>query len=363
MTAACGQAVSFFLPHAEIATLEPLGGGIVNDTWRLTLPSGKKYILQRLNPSVFPDPTAVQENLRTVTEHIHAELTTVPRSCGAGYGRNFTFFRPVANQDGVISHQDGTGVFWRLLTFIEHSRSLHSISTPDQAEEIGATLGLFHQLLATLPPEVLTDPLPGFHNTPRYLARYDRLLSSGPQYPEVDDCRRFIAQHRQDAFFLEKARKQGKIGRQVIHADPKVANFLFSADAKSVISLIDLDTVRPGLLLHDIGDCLRSCCNPLGEEVESPDQIIFNADFFAAAVKGYLTTAADLLTAEDKRLLVKSVWLISFELGLRFYSDYLVNNCYFKVNYPKQNLFRARIQFALARSIKQQDDRLCAMIQ
>lgn len=358
MTQACGQAVSFFLPHAEIATLEPLGGGIVNDTWRLTLRSGKKYILQRLNPSVFPDPIAVQKNLRKVTEHIHVRLPAVLHR----QGRNFTLFHLIANPGGAITYQDGTGACWRLLTHIDHARSLHSISTPGQAEEIGATLGLFHQLLAALPPESLTDPLPGFHNTPRYLTQYERVLSA-PHNPETEDCRHFIERHRQDVFLLENARKQGGVRRQVIHADPKVANFLFSADTKKVISLIDLDTVRPGLLLHDIGDCLRSCCNPLGEEVEKPDDIFFQADFFVAAVNGYLTTAADLLTAEDKRLLVNSVWLISFELGLRFYSDYLVNNCYFKVTYPEQNLFRARIQFALAHSIEQQYDRLCAMIQ
>ncbi|WLE96538.1 MAG: aminoglycoside phosphotransferase family protein [Candidatus Electrothrix communis] len=354
MTGVCGQAVSFFLPHEEIAALESLGGGIVNDTWCLTLQTGKKYILQHLNPSVFPDPIAVQDNLRKVTEHIYAQLPH-PRN------RNFTLFRPVSNQAGAISYQDSKGAYWRLLTHIDQTRSLHSISTPGQAEEIGATLGLFHQLLATLPPESLTDPLPGFHNTPRYLAQYERVLSA-PLNPEAEDCRVFIERHRQDAFLLETARQQKSVRQQVIHADPKVANFLFSVDTKRVISLVDLDTVRPGLLLHDIGDCLRSCCNPLGEEVDNPEDILFRADFFASTVKGYLATAADLLTPEDKCLLVNSIWLISFELGLRFYSDYLVNNCYFKVNYPEQNLFRARIQFALARSITGQYDRLCALI-
>jgi len=361
LTEAYGQAASFFLPHEEIATLEPLSGGIVNDTWCLTLQSGRKYILQRLNPSVFPDPIAVQDNLRKVTGHIHAQPHARLPNSPQLHDNNFTMFRPVTNQAGAISYQDNKGAFWRLLTHIDHARSLHSITTPGQAEEIGAALGLFHQLLATLPPESLTDPLPGFHNTPRYLAQYEYALSAS-HHPEAKDCRTFIERHRQDAFLLENAREQGSIRQQVIHADPKVANFLFSADAKRVISLIDLDTVRPGLLLHDIGDCLRSCCNPLGEEVKNPEDILFQTDFFAAAVNGYLTTAADLLTHEDKRLLVNSVWLISFELGLRFYSDYLVNNCYFKVNYPEQNLFRARIQFALARSIQGQYDRLCRMI-
>ncbi|XCN74892.1 MAG: aminoglycoside phosphotransferase family protein [Candidatus Electrothrix aestuarii] len=358
MTAECGEALSFFLPHEKEIRKEPLGGGIVNDTWRITLHSGSKYILQRLNLAVFPDPVAVQENLHKVSEHIHSHLPDL----SAQLNRYFKPFRLIPHETGVKSYQDSKGAHWRLLTYIEQACALPAISTTHQAEEIGATLGLFHQLLATLPPESLTDPLPGFHDTPLYLAQYDRVLSA-PENFEAEDCRERIEQHRKEAFLLENARQQGRISQQLIHADPKVANFLFSLDDHKVISLIDLDTVRPGLLLHDIGDCLRSCCNPLGEEVKSPEDIYFHADFFAAVVKGYLTTAANLLLPGDRALLVDSAWLISFELGLRFYSDYLVKNCYFKVSYPEQNLFRARIQFALARSIARQYDKLCALIQ
>ncbi|MCI5195523.1 MAG: aminoglycoside phosphotransferase family protein [Candidatus Electrothrix sp. AW5] len=354
------QAVSFFFPQENIgdviADVEPLGGGIINDTWRIRLQSGNRYILQRLNPLVFPDPSAVQENLRKVTEHLHTQLPKLSHL----YNRNIKLFHPVANREGAISYQCN-GTFWRMLTSIDHTCSLQTISCPRQAEEIGATLGLFHQLLASLPSASLTDPLPNFHNTPGSLQQYDQVLKTS-RVPQAIDCQNIIDQHRGDVFFLENARKQGTVRQQIIHADPKVANFLFSTDAKRVISLIDLDTVKPGLLLYDIGDCLRSCCNPLGEEVKNPDDIIFQADLFTAAMHGYLTTAADLLTVEDRRLLVDSVWLISFELGLRFYSDYLSKNCYFKVEYPEQNLFRARIQFALARSIERQYEQLCRII-
>ena len=364
MTIASSRIVSYFFPQDEISAIEPLEGGIVNDTWWLRLrQTGKKYILQRLNPSVFNDPMAVQDNLRKITEHIHTQLSTLPQ-LSAPINREFNLFHLVSNKAGETSYQDNEGNIWRILTYLEHTCSLRSISTPAQAKEIGATLGLFHQLLADLPLDALTDPLPGFHNTPRYLARYDHVLSGPekPANPQAEDCRSFIELHREDVFLLEKAHQQGKLGQQVIHADPKVANFLFSADKQRVVSLIDLDTVRPGLLLHDIGDCLRSCCNPLGEDTENPDEIIFNADFFTAAIHGYLATAGHLLTSEDRRLLIDSAWLISVELGLRFYSDYLVNNCYFKVDYPEHNLFRARIQFALARSIEQQYEQLCRMI-
>ncbi len=172
-----------------------------------------------------------------------------------------------------------------LLTYIDNSRSQSIITGSKQAWEIGAALGRFHQLAASLPADALADPLPGLHNTPLYLAQYDALLSTALN-PEAEDCRECIDRRRFDVFLLENARKQGRIRQQVIHGDPKVANFLFAAGTNQVISLIDLDTVKPGLLLHDIGDCIRSCCNPLGEEIENPDDIIFNPELFAAVRDG-----------------------------------------------------------------------------
>ncbi|MCI5224429.1 MAG: aminoglycoside phosphotransferase family protein [Candidatus Electrothrix sp. AR4] len=332
--------------------MEPLGSGVVNDTWLITLQSDKKYVLQRLNSAVFPDPGLVQENLRKVTDHLQARLAHL-KYASEQTDTDFTIFQPVKNDAGDISYKDSNGAWWRLLTCIDDSRSLQLITTTHQAEKIGATLGLFHRLISTLPPASLADPLPGFHNTPLYLEQYDILLPAVLN-PEAEDCRDVIHQRRGDVFLLENARKRASISQQVIHGDPKVANFLFSMDTNRVLSLIDLDTVKPGLLLHDLGDCLRSCCNPLGESIKNVEHIVFDKNLFAAVLQGYLSRAADLLTPEDRRLIVDSVRLISFELGVRFYSDYLVNNCYFKVEYPGQNLFRARVQFALVRSIEEQ---------
>ena len=342
MTPDTREAVSFFLPELEIASLEPLGDGNVNDTWLVVSVSGEKYVLQRLNPFVFPDPGLVQDNLCTVTRHLQARLNQSDA--------DFTVLKVIDNGDGAHSYIDQDGAYWRLFSYIDDAQALNTVSTADQAREIGRTLGLFHQLTSSLPPSSLADPLPGFHNTPLYLELYDKLLPTAQDC--AADCRDFIDERRMDVSLLEDARKQGSVRQQVIHGDPKVANFLFSKDLRRVISLIDLDTVKPGLLLHDIGDCLRSCCNPSGEEIWEPDDVVFDQDFFAAMLAGYFENASDLLTVIDKHLIVDSVRLISFELGLRFYSDYLAGNRYFKVENPGQNLFRARVQFALVRSIE-----------
>ncbi len=336
------KAISFFLSGQETTSLESLGDGNVNDTWLVVTADGNKYVLQRLNPFVFPDPGLVQDNLCIITRHLQHRLKQV--------NRDFTVAEIIRNPEGAQSYTDNHGAWWRLLSYIDNTVALSTISTTEQAREIGHTLGLFHQLASSLPLSSLADPLPGFHNTPLYLKQYDALLETARQ--RAADCRDFIDERRQDVFLLEIARSQGTIRQQVIHGDPKVANFLFSSDLHRVISLIDFDTVKPGLLLHDIGDCLRSCCNISGEDREDPDNVIFDQDFFAAALAGYFATGSDLLSETDRDLLVHSVRLISFELGLRFYSDYLAGNRYFKVESPEQNLFRARVQFALVRSIE-----------
>ncbi len=341
MNSGTGSALSFFLPHKEIVDLEPLGAGNVNDTWLVSTAPAGTFVLQRLNPHVFPDPGLVQDNLALLTHHLRDRLQHIKTG--------FIPLQLFRSSDGDSSYIAPDGAWWRLLSYIKQSQTVDSISSAGQAREIGRTLGLFHTLCSSLDPSALADPLPGFHNTPLYLEQYDALAD---QVDEVDDCRDSITTRRQDVFLLEDARSQGLLRQQTIHGDPKAANFLFAADSSRVISLIDLDTVKPGLLLHDIGDCLRSCCNRGGEEKQA--DVRFDQELFTSLLQGYFSSAADLVTEVDKRLIVDAARLISFELGLRFYTDYLAGNRYFKVNHPAQNLFRAQVQFALVQSIEDQ---------
>ena len=344
MNALCREAFTVFRPDEVLASLAPLGSGRVNDTWLATTVPGRRYVLQRLNPAVFPDPSLVQANLLRVTEHLRACLPA---------DSAFKVFTVIRSPAGLSGWTDRNGTCWRLLSYLDGA-AIEVIETTEQAREIGATLGLFHQLLATLPLPQLADTLPGFHNTPLYLAEYEARLAASPCQPETPDCRDFIHQRRADIFLFEQARQRGELSEQAVHGDPKAGNFLFSPDRKQVVSLIDLDTVKPGLLLHDLGDCLRSCCNPLGEEVDTLNEVVFRQDFFTAVLQGYLSRAAALLKPGDIRLLADSARLISLELGLRFYSDYLAGSRYFKCTRPEQNLFRARTQFALVRSLENQ---------
>jgi Ser/Thr protein kinase RdoA (MazF antagonist) len=350
------RAALFFVPEEDIADIVPFGAGNVNDTFLLTLATGEERILQRVNPAVFPEPVLVMRNLRLVSEHL--------RASSARQETNVSPFQPVFLYGGRAgdAYLAEDGAAWRLLSRIGGGRTRRSISTANQARELGRVLGLFHRLLSSLDPTLLADPLPGFHDTPRYLARYDQVCArtGSNMRPGNSFCRLFIEQRRVTARLLEDGRERLAAG--VIHGDPKVANFLFDEEGLQVISLIDLDTVKPSLLLHDLGDALRSCCNLAGETPAQPEQALFDPGIFTAWLEGYCAEARPLLTDEDLNRLVDAVAVIAFELGLRFYTDYLEGDRYFKVADAGQNLQRALTQFQLTRSIERQRDELAAIV-
>lgn len=350
------QAALFFVPEEDVADLVPFGAGNVNDTFLLTLVTGEELILQRVNPTVFPEPLLVMRNLRLVSAHL--------RSAIARQEAKAPPFQPIRLYSGKTgdAYLADDGAAWRLTGRISGGHTRQSISTAKQARELGRGLGLFHRLLSTLDPAVLADPLPGFHVTPRYLASYDRVCAQAGNSirPAIPGCRLFIEQRRAAVNLLEVGRERLAAG--VIHGDPKVANFMFDETGERVISLIDLDTVKPGLLLHDLGDALRSSCNTAGEIPAEPERALFAPGLFTAWLEGYCSEARPLLTDEDLNRLVDAVALIAFELGLRFYTDYLEGDRYFKVADAGQNLQRALTQFQLTRSIELQRDELAARV-
>ena len=342
-------ALAFFLPGQRVSELAPVGGGNVNDSFRVRLLSGRRYILQRLNPAVFAQPQQVIANLSTVTDYLD-RAGKEQRQCLLRVPR---LIRSPAGEPAFV---DSRGYYWRLLTWIEDTRTMATIGSCEQGRAVGRLLGCFHHLLRELPADKLYDPLPGFHHTPTYLHSYEQLAGSRSHGPPADareqQCAAFIDKYRDRAGIIEEHRQV--LSSSIIHGDPKVGNFLFDAGGGQAVSLIDLDTVMPGLVLHDLGDCLRSCCNPAGEEVDSPERIVFDRSLFAAVMAGYCENAGDILGKIDRDLLIDAVFVISFELGLRFFTDYLAGNPYFKVKRPDQNLQRALVQFYLAASIDNQ---------
>ena len=339
-------ALSFFLPDQQIAAIVPISGGNVNDSFCVHLTSGRRFLLQRLNPVVFPAPWRVMENLRRVTGHLCRQVATA-RIC------SIQIPHIIQSPAGAVTFEDDSGSSWRLLSWIENSRNFPVIESTGQAGEVGRLLGCFHHLLADFDSNTLHDPLPGFHQTTRYLRQYDQIKKEEQRASEPErQCAALIDAFRERAGILETHRPQ--LRSLLIHGDPKVGNFLFAQNSDTAISLIDLDTVMSGPLLYDLGDCLRSCCNPAGEEIENPEEVVFHREMFAAVMRGYCEQALDLLAEKDRELLLDAAFLISFELGLRFFTDHLTGDHYFRTKWPGHNLRRALVQLYLADSIDKQ---------
>lgn len=336
----------------EAVSLAPLSGGLINDTYCVQ-GGASSWVLQRLNPEVFPDPAGVMANLRHLLNHFESKLSeqsglTLPDIHTTLTGADFL--------------QDEAGVFWRGLALIPRARNLRGIKQREEAVEVGRALGWFHRMTESLPCDLLADTLPGFHETPRYLERWDQALELNGAMGSIDGIQvAYIDARREAAGALELARERGVLKVRVMHGDPKLDNVLFSESEIRAISLIDLDTVKPGLIHYDLGDCFRSCCNVSGEAGNS--KVRFDLEIFEAVLDGYFLEAAASLTRADLDYIYTATWLLPYELGTRFLTDHLKGDLYFKVSRRGENLERALRQFELVRDIEQKQTRIEQVIE
>ncbi|MCP9809309.1 aminoglycoside phosphotransferase family protein [Cyanobium sp. HWJ4-Hawea] len=357
----------FALP-APVVEISPLGRGNVNDTY-LVVTAGKeaqRFVLQKINQRVFPRCDLVMQNIQQLVEHGEL-LAKSPNSWL--HGERWQVPRTVAVPENGQTWLEVEGETWRLLTFVEKAHSLEILSTPVQAREIGRGLGLFHRLVSGMPAAELHDTLPGFHITPLYLQNFKSSLAQARSSQalqanqELEACLAFVAEREQLAPVLEAARERGELRQRPIHGDPKINNVMLCSESGCAIALVDLDTVKPGLLHYDIGDCCRSACNPLGEETRDFSSVVFDLERCEAILEGYCGAVGDTLSAQDFNYIYTAIRLISFELGLRFLTDHLAGNTYFKVSRPGHNLDRARVQFQLTKSIESQQIQIEAIIE
>ncbi len=371
-----------FAGGSPVQSVRPLGNGNINATYRVDLAEGEAFVLQRLNTAVFPEPRRVMANLLVVGRHVEERLRREEPGGEApgGEARRWVFPRVLTATSGA-AWLETEGEFWRAISHVPHTTSLDQLETPSQAREVGYGLGRFHALLHDLPCDQLADTLEGFHITPGYLAAYHALCQkeaaaaspvpaspagtgshpgAAERRPGADPEREawahhFVARRETLAGVLERAKAAGALPLRPIHGDPKVNNVLLDADTGQAVALIDLDTVKPGLVHYDIGDGLRSACNPLGEETLTPEAVVFDLDLCAALLEGYGAAAGFFLTPADHDHLFDAIRLLSFELGLRFFSDHLAGNVYFHTARPGHNLDRALVQFHLTASIEAQE--------
>jgi Ser/Thr protein kinase RdoA (MazF antagonist) len=343
-----------FAVDGAVGPIAPLGQGLINDTYRLHM-GGRDFVLQRINTRVFPDPERIMANLEALAQ----------RASQADAGIRVP--APIRSRAGGALVRDPDGGVWRLMELIPDGMTLGRIETHDQAMEVGRALGRFHRLAGSVQPGRLGVTLPGFHRTPHYLDRLDELRRRPPvdalAAPEaVADCLAFVDARRDLAQVLELARAGGTVTERVIHGDPKVDNILFHRDNGRALALIDLDTVQPGLIQHDLGDCLRSCCNRSGESPDGKAQARFDLGLCALILGAYGQETRGLLGPGDIAAIYDSIRLLPFELGVRFLIDHLEADRWFRVAHRGQNLHKARVQLALVADIERQEGEIRGIV-
>ncbi|MDH3514419.1 MAG: aminoglycoside phosphotransferase family protein [Gammaproteobacteria bacterium] len=349
-----------FVPVGQTCTVHPLGHGLINDSFVVSANSIPLAVLQRINRHVFPKPGLIMENLRVLEEHVRG------RSVSGRAGDNgIRLPKILKTPDGSDHVIDPEGGFWRALEYIEDSRTIETITDIGQAEEVGAALGRFHSQIRDLEPARLHQTLPGFHDAPGYFARFLR-ASARPRRvnasPDLLHGLSFVESRWSLTRVLEQARRDGRLTIRPIHGDTKLNNFLFNKSTGKAVSLIDLDTVQPGLIHYDIGDCLRSCANPAGESPGDIAAVHFDLGIGRAILEKYLSETRGFLTRHDIEYFYDAIRLIPFELGLRFLTDHLEGDHYFKTDRPGHNLHRALVQFRLTASIEKHEQPIKELI-
>ena len=357
------QVAKKFTARGQVIMAREHGNGNINDTFLVTVgdPGCEKFILQRINTQVFTRPHLIIENLRTYGNHVDTQLAVN----GTAPSRRWDIPRIRETNEGADYHIDEQGNFWRAITFVNHSQTYDTAQSMEHAREAGYALGYFQSLVSDLDISTMHDTLVGFHIVPDYLQKYDQLMAEGSQgstSPEIRYCHQMIAERRDWATVLEDAKDTGRLSMRIIHGDPKINNIMISNETGQAVSMIDLDTVKPGLVQYDIGDCLRSSCNPLGEDTLDFDNVHFETDLAQAILEGYISVAQAFLTSADFAYFYEAIRLLAFEMGLRFFQDYLAGNVYFKVRHPEHNLARALVQFQLMESIEAQEKTIRKMI-
>ena len=350
------SAAQAFAIEGEFGGAEPYGSGHINDSYYTVFQrngSQSRYLLQRINHDIFKNPVMLMENIERVTGHLGAQVSDHP-------DRDRRVLTLIPVRTGGVLHVDAEGNYWRAYHFIDEAKTYNAVESADQAYQAGKAFGEFQRMLADLPSPRLHDTIPDFHHTPKRFAALERAIAAdvagrvalaGPEI-EFAMKRKALASALVDAGLPER----------VTHNDTKINNVLLDDATGEGTCVIDLDTVMPGLAAYDFGDMVRTATCPAPEDEVDLSKVEMEFPLFEALARGYMTSAGGFLTAAEKESLTVGGMLITFEISIRFLTDYLSGDTYFKVHREGHNLDRARSQFKLLESIEQQEERIRALL-
>jgi hypothetical protein len=349
-----GELVRRFAIYGEVVAAVPHGSGHINDTFAVTVSqagTAVRYIFQRINHRIFTDVPALMDNILRVTSHQQARLAATGADDASR--RSLTV---IPARDGKPYVRDNGGAWWRAYLFIERALTHDKIESAAQARTAAQAFGEFQRLLADLPGERLSETIPAFHDTPRRYATFEAAAQAdvaGRAAGCADDVV-FARSKEPLARTLTDLLAAGLVPERVTHNDTKLNNVMLDDATGAGVCVIDLDTVMPGLSLYDFGDMVRSATNAAAEDETDLTKVVARPEIFAALAEGFLAGAGAALNDVERAHLVVAGQVITYEIGLRFLTDHLQGDVYFKIKRPGHNLDRARNQFALVRSLEAQ---------
>jgi hypothetical protein len=346
-----------FQIDGEFAGATTHGSGHINDSYCVTFHRAEmpvRYLLQRINHRIFKTPTALMENIQRVTSHLAAKVSGEP-------DRSRLALTLIPTRDERAWHLDASGNYWRTYRFIENARTYDAIESIGQAFQAAKAFGRFQKLLVDLPAPRLHDTIRDFHHTPKRFMALEQAIASDVAGRAILAKREieFAFAHQSIASVLLDA----NLPERITHNDTKFNNVMLDNVTGEGICVIDLDTVMPGLALHDFGDMVRTATSPAREDEQDLSKVTMQFSMFETLVRGYFASAGDFLTKAEKQHLVCSGKLMTFEQGIRFLTDYLQGDAYYKVSRDEHNLDRCRTQWKLFESIEQQEERMYRLVQ
>lgn len=351
------EAISQFAFSGELIDCIPFGSGHINDTYCLTFQEEsrqKRYILQRMNKKIFKNPVELIENISGVTEWLRKKI----REHGGDVERET--LNLLKDKEGNPYYQDSQGEYWRVYLFIENATCFDQVEEEDDFYQSAVAFGNFQRLLADYPADTLHETIPNFHNTVDRMEQFRKAV-------EEDVCGRAAGVAQEIQFVLEREKlahtlcdlqESGELPLRVTHNDTKLNNIMSDDETGKAICVIDLDTVMPGLSVNDFGDSIRFGASTGAEDEKDLTKISCDMHLYELYTKGFIEGCAGALTDKELEMLPMGAILMTFECGMRFLTDYLEGDHYFKIHREGHNLDRARTQFKL---VKDMEDKLSLM--
>ena len=346
----------------ELVDCSVFGSGHINVTYLAVFNNNgkeEKYIIQKINPNVFKNIEKLMDNIFAVTSFLREKI----RNAGGDENRETLHF--IKTVDGEKFFKTENGDYYRAYIFVSDSVSYNSVDNAELFKQSGIAFGKFQKLLADFPADRLFETLPEFHNTrhrfdTEFLPAVQNNLSGrkGTCKDEID----FVLKREDYCSRLVDLVADGSLPLRVTHNDTKLNNVIFDKESDKAICVIDLDTVMPGLALYDFGDSIRFGANTAVEDEKDLSKVSINLDYFKAYADGFLSQAGKSLNPCEIDNLAFASLLMTFECGMRFLTDYLNGDTYFKTAYPEHNLVRAKDQFALVADMEKHMDEMKAII-